>query len=145
LLGLMALIVLPFAVIFFAVLPLMEASERADAAARDNEATLTWVTEQVTKMPENAGADGGAEADSLTIGIAGIEDRLVSAGLRDQVVQLANRADGGVDLALEDTPFETLTAWLRSVEGDWGYQIAAFRLDAASPGLVNAVFELAVP
>ena len=143
LLAVLALVAIPAAIVFFAVLPMIEARNSATARAQESEILLAWVVDQVRITPISE--DGaGQEADSSAIGIAGIEDSLVAGGLRDRVAQLANRPDGGVDLALDDAPFTALTDWLQSMETTSGYQITAFRLDATSPGLVNAVFELAV-
>lgn len=144
LLAVLALVAIPAAVIFFAVLPMLDAKARAEARAQDSASLLSWVSEQVTLTPVSGDNVEGAE-NSSAIGIAGIENSLVGAGLRDQVAQLANRPDGGVDLSLDDAPFEALTAWLEDLQDSSGYQITAFRLDAASPGLVNAVFELGAP
>lgn len=145
LLALMVLVAVPVGIVFLVILPLMEAREAAHRRAADNAALLTWVAAQVTQMPVDAEASVGGEARTPTIGIAGIEESLVSADLREQVVQLANRSDGGVNLSMEDAPFDTLSQWLRQMKGSWGYNLTAFRFEAASPGLVNAVFELAPP
>ena len=144
LLALMSLIAVPVGVVFLAILPMLEARDVAAREAREAEALLEWVADRVREMPVDAGTSQGAATPS-TIGIAGIEDSLVDVGLRDQVVTLANRNDGGVDLTLEGAPFDTLSSWLRDSQLGWGYQLVAFRFEAASPGRVNAVFELAAP
>jgi len=60
-------------------------------------------------------------------------------------VQLANRNDGGVDLTLDNVPFDGLSAWLKDMTPKWGYKLTAFRFEQASPGLVNALIELSAP
>lgn len=145
LLAVFALVAAPVGVIFLAVLPMLDARDAAQRQAREAEALLAWVADQVRVMPEDAGPTGAEASAPATLGIAAIEDSLVAAGLRDQVAQLANRGDGGVDLSLQDAPFDLLSQWLRQMEGRWGYRLAAFRFEASDPGLVNAVFELAVP
>lgn len=140
----MAGVAVPLGVIFLAILPMLEARDAADARAREAEALLTWVADQVRLMPEEVGALAEEES-AATIGIAGIEDSLVTADLRDQVVELANRSDGGVDLALEDAPFDRVSDWLRTGAAASGYTLATFRFEASDSGLVNARFELAAP
>jgi len=140
----LTVIVLPLAVVFLAVMPLMEARDRAANAAQEARATLNWVSDQVRSLPVDASATGTVASGPDPIGISGIEESLVSFALRDFAKQLANRADGGVDLALEEAPFEALSGWMQSALPELGYDLRAFRIDAASPGKVNAQFELGV-
>lgn len=145
LLVVMALVALPLGVVFLVVLPMLEQRDAAQQQAREQAALLAWVSEQVTKMPIDAGPGANTENAATTIGISGIEDSLVAATLRDQVAQLVNRPDGGVDLSLDNAPFDRVADWLRQAQPDWGYHLSAFKFDLASPGLVNAVFELRAP
>ncbi|KMW59438.1 General secretion pathway protein M [Candidatus Rhodobacter oscarellae] len=148
LLGLMALVALPLAVVFLAVLPMTEARDAARQQAREATALRDWVAGQVRQMPLSAEAASATNAEANTsevIGLAAIEEGLIGAGLRDQITQLADRSDGGVDIALEDALFDELSRWLSDAEPRWGYRLHAFRIEAASPGLVRAQFELRVP
>ena len=143
LLTLLGVVVVPLAVIFLAVLPLMQARDAARAQATEAAAMLDWVATQVRALPaEGAEAATAPDANTGPIGISGIEESLVRGDLRAQVSQLSNRPQGGIDLALEAAPFELLGAWLQAMTPLWGYRIAAFRIEAAEPGLVNATFEL---
>jgi len=137
-------IILPVAVVFLALMPLMEARDRTARAAQEASSTLIWVADQVRRLPVGGAGDGPTITGPAPIGISGIEDSLVQGSLRDFVSQLANRTDGGIDLALEAAPFDDLTLWLQSVLPVWGYRIAAFRIEAVTNGLVNASFELGV-
>lgn len=139
----LGVIVIPLAVVFLAVMPLLEARNSARAEADRAHALLEWVSEQVRAMP----ADGAEAAAPLgtgaePIGISGIEESLVRVDLRPHVSQLSNRAEGGVDLTLEGAPFGLLGDWLLAMVPVWGYELAAFRLETVSPGIVNASFEL---
>ena len=143
LLLLLSVIVIPLAVVFLALQPLMQARDEARAAAFEAQALLNWVSDQVEALPaENGQAQREDTRDIDPIGISGIEDSLVTVGLRSNVSQLANRAAGGVDLTLDEASFELVTAWLDTVAPIWGYRLAAFRFEALTPGLVNATFEL---
>ncbi len=146
LLLLLGVVVVPVAVVFLAVLPMLEARDEARADAREAAALLAWVSDQVRALPAEGAAPGtafGAEAEP--IGISGIEESLVRIDLRPHVSQLANRSAGGVEVALDEAPFDRLGDWLTAMAPVWGYEIASFRIEAASAGLVNATFDLAVP
>lgn len=144
--GLLALLVglaLPVAVVALVLVPLAEARDRAAARASETAALLDWVSAQVRALP----ADPGETADTALppaapMAISAIEESLLNFALRDQVAQLANRADGGIDLALDDARFDLVAAWLDEMAPGWGYEIASFRIDAASPGLVDATLTL---
>jgi len=143
LLLLLSVIVIPLAVVFLALQPLMQARDEAKAAAVEAQALLVWVSGQVEALPAEIGQDKREDIQGIApIGISGIEDSLVDMGLRSNVSQLANRAAGGVDLTLDEAPFDQVAAWLDGVSPIWGYRLAAFRFEALTPGLVNAAFEL---
>ena len=142
LLFLLAIVIVPVAVIFLAVMPLMETRDRANDQLRESKALLVWVSDQVRLMPAEVAGNAAETGASAVIGLSGIEESLVTAGLREQVSKLSDRTDGGVDLSLEAAPFEQLSAWLTQMSPTWGYALSAFRIEAATPGLVNANFEL---
>ena len=144
LLFLLTAVALPIAIVFLAALPLMEARDKARGAAEEAEALLGWVSDQVRALPADSASVSEAGSTSDAIGITGIEESLVRYGLRNQVSQLSNRSEGGIDVALEAAPFDALSDWLTGTAPDWGYEIGAFRIEAADPGLVNATFELEV-
>lgn len=144
LLGLLGAVFVPVAVVFLGLMPLLDARNAAQNAASEAEALLDWVVDQVRGLPADGAATISQSETQAPIGISAIEQSLVQAGLRDQVTDLTNRDEGGVDLALEGVEFEVLTGWLAGVSPDWGYQIAEFRIErGAESGLVRATFELA--
>ncbi len=143
LLLLLGVLVLPLAVVFLGLQPLMQARDEARAAEVEAKALLAWVSDQVESLPAESGqTERGEVQDIIPIGISGIEDSLVTLGLRSNVSQLANRTAGGVDLTLDDASFDLVADWLDTVAPIWGYRLAAFRFESLSPGLVNAAFEL---
>lgn len=143
LLTLLGVIGVPVAVIFLAILPMTQSRDAARVQAKESSAMLEWVTAQVRALPAEQ-TDMAAEPGigRAPIGISDIEESLVRGALRDQVSQLSNRPDGGVDLSLEAARFDLLGDWLQEMTPAWGYRIAAFRIEAAGPGMVNATFEL---
>ncbi len=142
LLVLLGAVVVPAALVFALVLPLVEARDAARAAAQESTAVRAWVADRVRGLPAEGGAPVVETAATEPIGISAVEQGLVQAGLRGQVVDLSNRDDGGIDLALDAVAFEALIAWLAQASPDWGYRIAAFRIERDAPGLVRASFEL---
>jgi len=133
----------PLALVFFAVLPMMQARDAARDAAAEAEAVRNWVADQVRLLPAEGQATGTPGVLAAPIGISAIEQSLLRAGLRDRVADLSNRSGGGVDLAFDAVEFQGLAAWLQDITPDWGYRIAAFRFEqGAGPGLVRASFEL---
>jgi len=59
----------------------------------------------------------------------GIESALREAGLRDEVTELANTADGGITLRFDAVRFSRLAAWLSDQSGQWGYDLDAFTFE----------------
>jgi type II secretory pathway component PulM len=78
------------------------------------------------------------------IGISGLEQGLVVAGLRAQVTRLSGQGDGEIDLAFEAVEFTALARWLSQMDPGWGYEIIRLRLHRhTDPGLVAAELVLA--
>lgn len=137
---------LPLAVVMLWVFPLLETRAAAQAevtAARD---LRLWVGERVA---EKAALDAelpalGAETPAA-LGISGIEQSLIAAGLRDQVTRLANRDGGGIELGFDAVEFRALSDWLDQTTTAWGYDIDSFRFDATDrAGTIAASFLLQV-
>lgn len=145
LLGLLALVVVPVAVVFLAVMPMLGAKDRAVQSVKQAEVSRDWVADQVRSFPANAEEmSGGDGAPAVALSLSEIEESLVSAGLRDAVRQLSDRPEGGIDLGFDAVPFGVMGDWLTGIAPVWGYDVQAFRIEAATPGLVNASFELVV-
>jgi len=142
LLLLLGLIVVPLAVIFLAVIPLIDARDAARGRAESATAMLDWVADQVRALPAETAAVVESDSTVDPIGISDLEESLVNWGLRENVSLLSNRVEGGVDLALDAARFDDLGNWLLTMMPDWGYQVTAFRIETVSDGIVNATFEL---
>jgi len=143
LLLILGVIVTPVALAFLLVMPLLEARNTARGQAAEAQVLLNWVSDQVRALPaEGAVITTKFGGNGDPIGISEIEDSLVRANLRDNVSGLSNRTEGGVDLTLEGAVFADLGTWLVAMTPLWGYQIAAFRIETVTPGIVNASFEL---
>ena len=138
--------VLPLAVVMLWVVPLLDTRTEAQAEVAEARDLRLWVGERVA---EKAALDAvlptlGAQAPAA-LGISGIEQSLIAAGLRDQVTRLANRDGGGIELGFDAVEFRTLSDWLDQTTGAWGYEIDSFRFDATDrAGTIAASFLLQV-
>ena len=143
LLGALALVCLPLGVTFGLVLPLNEALTRAEREVVAARELLDWVQAEALRLPPEAQTVEPA-GDGTPIGLSGLERSLVEAGLRDRIVELANRGAGEIEVGFTPLPFTALAAWLETVEREGGYDIAALRIEAAErSGEVTAQLTLA--
>jgi general secretion pathway protein M len=141
LLALLILGVIPLAIWFGWLAPLTQARAQAARDLARAHALQGWVQEQVAiQSLFSPVQDTGPRA---AIGTSQLEQELISAGLRDQVSTLANRADGGIELSFEAVEFGGLMQWLVSSDPDWGYDISSFRIERGTePGIIAATFRL---
>lgn len=142
LLLLMALVALPLAILQFVLLPLHDARRAAEARLTEATALHQWVQAQVAALP--VGGSSAPAEPNPPLGLAGIEQTLRAAGLRERLERFGNGQGENVVLTFTAVPFAELVAWLDSVTPHWGYRIAALRIDRAeTPGTVTASLELA--
>lgn len=142
---LLALVVVavPLAIAFGLAAPLIEARADARRAAAEAEALRDWVAARVAELPpEGLQEERPETATPDPIGLSGLEQGIVSAGLRGQLSRLEARTDGGVDLEFDAVEFDALIGWLHDTAPNWGYAIAAYRIERGDPGLASAAFTL---
>jgi len=137
-------VAVPLAVAFLAVAPMLAARDAARTSLAEAEALRDWVADRVVALPPGGLSAPATEvtASVAPIGLSGLEQSLFAADLRDRVAQLSNRSGGGVDLEFDAVEFDTLIGWLSDTVPGWGYDIAAFRIERADPGLAVAGFTL---
>ena len=142
LLALLIGVALPLAAVFGLILPLSEARKAARMQVHETRLMEEWVAARAGEYLAQ-GALLGVTEQGAPIGISGIEQSLVAAGLRKDVAELANSGNGGVSLRFEAVAFTGLTDWLRQNEGSWGYDLEAFRFARGSrDDLVEAELRL---
>lgn len=142
LLGLMAGVVLPVGLVLGLLVPLHDslAAARAEAGAAID--LRAWVHRRIADLPPGA-ASAPVPAAVAPVGIAGLEQTLVQAGLRPRVTRLANRPGGGIDLTLEAAAFTAFAAWLEATEAGAGYGVTSLRIEALeAPGTIRATLVL---
>ncbi|MCB1396384.1 MAG: type II secretion system protein M [Rhodobacter sp.] len=141
----LAILVVPLALWFLAVVPLMEQRAQARSALAEAQATRAWYLarqDDIAALPV-PGTVAAPAAAVAPVGLGGIEARLIDAGLRDQVGVLTNVQGGSVTLALDTVGFGDLMAWIDGIEAEAGYRLSALRLvRGTGPGVVDAELRL---
>lgn len=136
LVGALLALALPFGAVMLLLAPQLEerrAAERDLAAARD---LHRWVQDQARAYPPLPQVEAPR---TEAVGLAGLEQSLVIAGLRAQVTGLSGRSGGGIDLRFDTVPFEEVMRWTATLETQLGYRLASFAVQALdTPGQVAA-------
>ena len=142
LLVLMAVIVLPALAWLLGLAPLNERRAAAERARQDSQSQALWVLDQAGEQAQLNAAPGAAGV-ATPIGISGLEQSLVAAGLRQQVRELGGEGDGRMALRFDSVVFTELMGWLSNNDPTWGYDITNFRLQrGAEAGMVVAELTL---
>lgn len=141
LLGLLCLVILPGALWITVLEPLATRRAQAQTTLGETRALQGWVQSRSAEMGALAQADNAGPRAPL--GLSGLEQSLISGGLRTAVTGLANGTDGGIDLRFDLVEFAALMAWLDAQDPGWGYDIASFRIgQTEEPGIVSAQVQL---
>ena len=146
LLAMMGAVLLPGALWLGVGEPLLARHAAALEARREAEALGLWLVDRAAEQAQIAATTPGAPAPGGAdpIGISGLEQSLVAAGLRPQVSELSAQSGGGVRLRFDAVQFTRLANWLSASDPGWGYDIAALRLERTdAPGAVAADLTLA--
>lgn len=142
LLGLGVFLVLPVAVLFGLLIPLTEERTQAEALQTEAIALNQWVQDRAIDK-RRLDTIAPTRKDGPPIGLAGLEQSLISAKLRGSVSTIGARPEGGVELLFDRVDFRRLTTWLSSSHPAWGYMIDSYRFEATGqPGQVAAAMLL---
>lgn len=145
LLALVPVVVLPLGFGVLVALPLLEHRAAARAELAEALATRDWYQArqaEIAGLPLPAAAP---EPGAVTpVGLSGIEDSLIAAGLRERIAMLANAQGDAVSMALRAVPFESLMAWIDTIRQTGGYRLTALQITRAdTDGFVDAQLQLA--
>ena len=135
LLALLIVLVLPLGFVFLVALPVLDQRAAAQSARVQAEADQRWYISQqaqIEALPQ--AVQTPSEASLPAVGLGGIEDRLIEAGLRDAVALLANVQGDGVSLTLGDVPFVDVMQWVAGIEAEAGYTVSTLRLVSGDEG-----------
>jgi general secretion pathway protein M len=124
------------------LLPLQSAvstsRERNDAKRED----LAWMQ---AHAPEIRAAGAGIAADTGEAPVVLVDRVGREAGLSNALRGTQPSGDG-VRVQLEAAPFDTLIAWLATLDERYGYAVESITVDrAARPGVVNASITFSAP
>lgn len=130
-------VVVPLGLFFAVLLPLQEEKSTQVANRTEAIALNLWVQERVR---ENALIAQVTKTDEReAIGPSGVEQSLITAGLRDAITELSGSAEGTIDLQFDAVRFTRLMGWLSQIDPVWGYDIAQFRFESRlASGYVTA-------
>jgi len=142
LLGGLVVFAVPLAVIFGVLLPMQAQLETARREEVEAAVLHLWVAERAAAA--GASAPAAPRAARPPIGSSGLEQGLISAGLRGDVTDLGVRDDGVIELRFEQVDFTVLANWISAARPEWGYDISSFRFEARDvSGAVSATLSLA--
>ncbi len=142
LLALLVVGILPLGVWVSWIQPLQDRHVTVQAAEAEAVALRSWVG---TRISAQASQPPGQPAplSQPPIGLSGVEQSLISVGLRAAVSDLGTGANGAVELRFGAVEFAQLMGWLSAAERTWGYRLESFRIEASgAEGLVAAQFRL---
>lgn len=134
-------VVVPLGLLFGVLFPLQE-SKTAQIASRTEAIALNlWVQERVRENAQIAQVTQTGMREP--IGTSGVEQSLITVGLRSVVTELSSAGNGTIDLRFDAVNFTRLMSWLSKTHPAWGYDIAQFRFEAgAVSGTVAATLSL---
>lgn len=141
LLAAVPLLVLPLALWIGLLQPLISRRDAARTELADAVILRQWVVDSAESARRLGQSRRGGASEPISI--AGLENTLVAANLRQTVSELSRRGGDAIDLRFDDVPFVELGTWLGDVWLGWGYDLTLFRIEPGSePGLVLASFSL---
>ncbi|WP_417525317.1 type II secretion system protein GspM [Marinovum sp.] len=142
LVGLLVGLALPLAAVFLLILPLVEARQAAMQRLAEARDLHLWVATQARLYPPARGSETPASARP-DASMAGLEQSLVAAGLREAVTALSNQGADRVALRFERVSFDGFMRWFAALEATAGYRPENFTIeDAGTPGHVAVALVL---
>jgi general secretion pathway protein M len=117
------------------VLPLYAGAARVERRVEQKRADLTWMR-SVAEEVRAAGPGAAGGGQSL---IVIVDESAHTAGLGSALTGTQPSGTGGVRVRLEGAAFDTVVAWLASLEQQYGLRIESATIDrGAQSGIVNA-------
>lgn len=139
LMGLLALVILPLAIVFGVLMPLQDQKRATEQAHGEARALNAWViarAREARRLPQGGQGQGPS---TTPIGSSGIEQSLIAANLRPSVSSIGVRDGGVIELQFDVVTFTQLSNWMSANELVWGYELSAFRFETTNdPGKVSA-------
>jgi general secretion pathway protein M len=125
------------------LLPLQSAVSRAVKGSETRREDLTWMRANAVEI-RTRGADIPGETGEAPVVLV---DRIGrETGLGGALRGTQPNTTGGVRVQLESAPFDTLVAWLDTLDRRYGLSTESITIDRTpSPGLVNASISFSQP
>jgi general secretion pathway protein M len=122
------------------VLPLQRSVSAVQQRVERKRDDLQWLR---SMAPQLAGLQGSAPP-ALRESLVVVVDRTArEAGLAKSLVGSQPSGDGGLNVRLDQTPFDTLIGWLAQLREHYGVRVDSATIDAAKgPGNVTATLVL---
>ena len=117
------------------VVPLYTVAGRLERRVEQKRADLTWMRSVAGELQAAGPAAGGGGQSLIVI----VDESAHTAGLGSAVTGTQPSGTGGVRVRLEGAAFDTVVAWLASLEQRYGLSIESATIDrGAQSGIVNA-------
>jgi general secretion pathway protein M len=125
------------------IMPLQSAVSRAVTGTDTRREDLAWMQ---VNAPEVRAYGNQVAADTGEVPVVLVDRVAREAGLASALRGTQPNPSGGVRVQLEAAPFDTMVAWLDSLDRRYGLAIESITVDRTpAPGMVNASISFAQP
>lgn len=133
---LVALAVAVLVLLLGALLPLERKVGAAQQRVSTRQSDLAWIRSVAPRLATLRGSAAQGSGESLVV----LADRAArSAGIGRALTNSQAAGDGSLTLRLEQVPFDSLVAWMASLQQQHGVHISASTIDrTATAGVVSA-------
>jgi len=120
--------------------PFTEAVDRNRQRVVSQQATLQWMEENLAEVQRLRGQQNKRQGARTNEALLTLVDRTSKEKqLRQQIQRLKPQGEDGVQLWIEEAPFDILLKWLGELTEQYGIVIDTLNIDRQNgPGLVNA-------
>jgi general secretion pathway protein M len=120
-------------------LPFTKNLDKKVKNVQDQKVTLQWIQSNLDQVKKLRLTKRGTKTSSNEALLTLIERTAKNIQLRKQLQNIKPKGDNGVQLMVEQAPFDTLIRWLGQLTLNHGLEIESLNIDKQdSPGLVNA-------
>jgi general secretion pathway protein M len=120
-------------------LPFTKNLDKQVKNVQDQKVTLQWIQSNLDQVKKLRLTKRGTKTSSNEALLTLIERTAKNIQLRKQLQNIKPKGDNGVQLMVEQAPFDTLIRWLGQLTLNHGLEIESLNIDKQdSPGLVNA-------
>ncbi|MEJ2622365.1 MAG: type II secretion system protein M [Candidatus Thiodiazotropha sp.] len=119
--------------------PFQQSIEQKALQVKSQESTLQWMKENADLVKSLRGTQNSKGKASNEALLTLVDRTAKRIQLRQQIKRIKPQGDDGVQLWVEQAPFDTLIRWLDQMSQDYSLNIESLNIDRQdAPGLVNA-------